>query len=43
LAEQVFKGIALDRAAAVAAEVEAGRRMLAELDWLGDQSGDWSS
>jgi hypothetical protein len=38
LAERVFKRIAPDRAAAVAAEVAAGRRTLAELDWLADQS-----
>ena len=40
LAERVFKRIAPDRASAIAAEVEAGRRTLAELDWLADQSGD---
>jgi len=34
LAERVFKRIAPDRAGAIAAEVEAGRRTLAELDWL---------
>jgi hypothetical protein len=36
LAERVFKRIAPDRASAIAAEVEAGRRTLAELDWLAD-------
>lgn len=40
LAERVFKRIAPDRASAVAAEVEAGRRTLAELDWLADQTGE---
>ena len=37
LAERVFKGIAPDRASAIGAEVEAGRRTLAELDWLADR------
>ena len=40
LAERVFKRIAPDRASAIAAEVEAGRRTLAELDWLADQTGE---
>ena len=40
LAERVFKRIAPDRAGAIAAEVEAGRRTLAELDWLADQTGE---
>jgi hypothetical protein len=40
LAERVFKRLAPDRAGAIAAEVEAGRRSLAELDWLADQSGE---
>ncbi|MBM4092887.1 MAG: PglZ domain-containing protein, partial [Planctomycetes bacterium] len=43
LAERVFKRIAPDRAAGVAAEVEAGRRTLTELDWLADQSGDFGA
>ena len=43
LAERVFKGIAPDRAGAIAAEVEAGRRTLAELDWLADQTGEWGA
>jgi hypothetical protein len=43
LAERVFKGIAPDRASAIAAEVEAGRRTLAELDWLADQTGEWGA
>ena len=41
LAERVFKDVAPDRANAIAAEVEAGRRTLAELDWLADQTGEW--
>ena len=40
LAERVFKRIAPDRASAIATEVEAGRRTLAELDWLADQTGE---
>jgi hypothetical protein len=40
LAERVFKRIAPDRASAIAAEVDAGRRTLAELDWLADQTGE---
>jgi hypothetical protein len=40
LAERVFKRLAPDRASAIAAEVEAGRRTLAELDWLADQTGE---
>ena len=40
LAERVFKRIAPDRAGAIAAEVEAGRRTLAELDWLAEQTGE---
>jgi hypothetical protein len=40
LAERVFKRIAPDRASAIAAEVEAGRCTLAELDWLADQTGE---
>lgn len=43
LAERVFKRIAPDRASAIAAEVEAGRRTLAELDWLADQTGEWGA
>ncbi len=43
LAERVFKRIAPDRAADVAADVAAGRRTLAELDWLADQSGDFGA
>jgi hypothetical protein len=43
LAERVFKGIAPDQASAIAAEVEAGRRTLAELDWLADQTGEWGA
>jgi hypothetical protein len=43
LAEGVFKSIAPDRASAIAAEVEAGRRTLAELDWLADQTGEWGA
>ena len=43
LAERVFKGIAPDRASAIAAEVDAGRRTLAELDWLADQTGEWGA
>ena len=42
LAERVFKRIAPDRANAIAAEVDAGRRTLAELDWLADQTGEWA-
>lgn len=40
VAERVFKRLAPDRANAIAAEVEAGRRTLAELDWLADQTGE---
>lgn len=40
LAERVFKRISPDRVDAVVAEVEAGRRTLAELDWLADQTGE---
>lgn len=40
LAERVFKRISPDRADAVVAEVEAGRRTLAELDWLAGQTGE---
>ncbi|HEY7492340.1 MAG TPA: hypothetical protein VIH59_14675 [Candidatus Tectomicrobia bacterium] len=40
LAERVFKRIAPDRASAIVAEVEAGRRTLAEFDWLADQTGE---
>ena len=40
LAERVFKRIAPDRASVIATEVEAGRRTLAELDWLADQTGE---
>src|SRR3989442_10171216 len=40
LAERVFKRIAPGRASAIAVEVEAGRRTLAELDWLADQTGE---
>jgi hypothetical protein len=40
LAERVFKRITPDRASAIAAEVDAGRRTLAELDWLADQTGE---
>jgi hypothetical protein len=43
LAERVFKIIAPDRASVIAAEVEAGRRTLAELDWLADQTGEWGA
>ena len=43
LAERVFKNIAPDRASAIAAEVEAGHRTLAELDWLADQTGELGS
>lgn len=40
LAERVFNRIIPERAGAIAAEVEAGRRTLAELDWLADQTGE---
>jgi len=40
LAERVFKRIAPDRASAIAQEVDAGRRTLAELDWLAEQTGE---
>jgi hypothetical protein len=43
IAERVFKAIAPDRAGAIAAEVDAGQRTLAELDWLADQTGEWSA
>ena len=43
LAERVFKGMAPDQASAIAAEVDAGRRTLAELDWLADQTGAWGA
>jgi hypothetical protein len=43
LAERVFKGIAPDQASAIASEVEAGRRTLADLDWLADQTGEWGA
>lgn len=40
LAERIFREIAPDRVGEIAAEVEAGRRSLAELDWLADQTGE---
>jgi hypothetical protein len=43
LAERVFKGIAPDRVSVIAAEMEAGRRTLAELGWLADQTGEWGA
>jgi len=40
IAERVFKRFAPDRADSIASEVEAGRRTLAELDWLAEQTGE---
>ena len=40
LAERVFLRISPERAGEIGAEVEAGRRSLAELNWLAEQTGE---
>ena len=40
VAERVFRQLAPDRAEAIGKEIDEGRRSLAELDWLADQTGD---